>query len=402
MRILITQESDWLERNPLQHHHLAELLSLRGHDVRVIDHELLWRTQGKRELRSRRQVFTMVSKVYDGAGVSVIRPGILKIPWLDYFSLIISHREEIARQIGEFKPDIIVGFGILNTYLAARAARKNSIAFVYHWLDVLHWLIPFRPFQPLGRAVESRTLRQADRVVVVSEKLRDFVAALGAPPQRTTIVKSGVSLQLFSPAISGRAIREQYGLAKDDIVVFFMGWLYQFSGLKEVALELAARGPERVRLLIVGEGDAYADLQDIQRRYGLEDRVILAGKKPYSEIPGLIAAADICLLPSYPWQRIMQDGLPAKLYEYMAMQKPVLSTRLPGVMREFGEDNGVIYVNRPEDVVGKAAELVRTGEVCEAGRRARTFVEKHGWDNIADQYEQVLTEVIEQKRSRKT
>jgi len=402
MRILLVQETDWIRRNPLQQHHLAELLSLRGHDVRVIDHELLWRTQGKRELRSRRQVFTRVSKVYDGAGVSVIRPGIIKNPWLDYVSLIVSHRSEIRRQIREFKPDVIIGFGILNTYLAARAARKNNIAFVYHWLDVLHWLIPFRPFQPVGRAVESRTLRQADRVVVVSEKLRDFVAGLGARPQRITIVKSGVSLQLFNPAVSGRAVREQYGLAENDIVLFFMGWLYHFSGLKEVALELPTRGRENVKLLIVGAGDAYHDLERIRQEHDLQNRIILTGWKPFQELPSFIAAADICLLPAYPWERIMQDGLPAKLYEYMAMQKPVLSTRLPGVMREFGEDNGVIYVSRPEEVVVKAVELVQTGEAGEAGRRARTFVERYGWDRIADQYEQILTEVVKQKREGKT
>jgi len=48
MKILIVQETDGLRRKPVHQHHLAEKLSLRGHEIRVIDYEILWRTQGKR------------------------------------------------------------------------------------------------------------------------------------------------------------------------------------------------------------------------------------------------------------------------------------------------------------------------------------------------------------------
>ncbi|MFC1940782.1 glycosyltransferase family 4 protein, partial [Chloroflexota bacterium] len=170
MRILITQETDWLKRNPLQQHHLAEMLSLRGHVIRVIDFELLWRTQGKKELYSRREVFNDVSKIYDNAAVTVIRPGIMKIPCLDYVSLLFTHYSEICRQVREFKPEVIIGFGILNSYLALKIAKKNNLPFVYHWLDVLHWLIPFKPFQAIGKIVEGRVLKQNEMVVAVSEK----------------------------------------------------------------------------------------------------------------------------------------------------------------------------------------------------------------------------------------
>lgn len=398
MRLLFVQETDWLKRNPLQQHHLAEILSLRGHEIWVIDYELLWRTQGKKGLYSRREVVKDVTKIYTGAKVSVIRPAIIKIPWLDYASMIFSHRREIARQIQELKPDAIVGFGILNAYLAARAARKNNLPFVYHWLDVLHWLIPFKPFQPLGRMIESRTLRQSDRVIAVSDKLKEFVIKLGATPERVKIVKPGIPLQHFNPGISGAPIRKQYGIKDDDIVLFFMGWLYNFSGLKEVALELARAKNDKLKFLIVGEGDAFAELQRIQMEHNLQETVILTGRKPYHEIPSFVAAADICLLPAYPWEKVMRDGLPAKIYEYLAMQKPMISTRLPGVMKEFGEGNGVVYVDRPEDTVTAAIELVRQGKVRELGLKARGFVEKYGWDNIADEFESILMEVIAEKQ----
>ncbi|MCL0064216.1 hypothetical protein M1N83_03370 [Dehalococcoidia bacterium] len=83
----------------------------------------------------------------------------------------------------------------------------------------------------------------------------------------------------------------------------------------------------------------------------------------------------------------------------MAMRKPVISTRLPGVMKEFGEDNGVVYVDRPEDVVAKALELVQNGSVGTLGSKARSFVERNSWDNITDEFEKILEEVIKEKRT---
>ena len=397
MKVLITQESDWLKRNPAQQYHLAEMLSLRGHAIRVIDYELLWKTQGRKELYSRRRVFDNVSKIHQKAKVTVIRPGIIKIPWLDYASLIFSHRKEIARQIKEFSPDVIVGFGILNSYLAMKAARKNNLPFIYYWIDVLHKLIPFKLFQPMGKIIESSTLQQADKVLVINEKLKEYVIKLGAFAERTQVLRAGIDVRQFNPKADGELIRKQYGLRKDDMVLFFMGWLYHFSGLKETILQLAESKNHRLKLLIVGEGDAYEELQQIRERYNLRDRVILTGKKPYQEIPSFIAASDICLLPACPTEKIMQDIVPIKVYEYMAMGKPVISTKLPGVMKEFGESNGVIYVDRSEDVVTKAMELLQNNRLEELGTKARSFAKRNSWDNVTDEFEKILMEVIKEK-----
>ena len=399
MKILLVQDTDWLLRGPHQQHHLTERLSLKGHEVRVIDYELLWRTQGKKGLRSKRQVFNNVSRFYDGAELMLIRPGIIKFPWLDYISSIFSYTKEIHHQIKDFCPDVIIGFGILNTYLAMRAAKKNNIPFVYYWIDVLHRLIPFKPFHPIARSLESKTLRQADRVLVINEKLGDYVKELGAPPERTQMLRAGIDIDRFDPISKGDTIRQHYGLTKKDIVLFFMGWLYQFSGLKEVASQLARINNPHLKLLIVGEGDAYEALQQIRKKHNSEDKIILTGKKPYQEIPEFIAASDVCLLPAYPDEKIMQDIVPIKMYEYMAMKKPVIATRPPGVMREFGEDNGVAYVDKPEDAVTKALELIQSGKIEELGQKARSFVEGYSWQSITDEFEKILKEAIEEKQN---
>ena len=94
---------------------------------------------------------------------------------------------------------------------------------------------------------------------------------------------------------------------------------------------------------------------NIRDRYGIGDRLILTGKVPYQDVPKYISAADICLLPAYTNEKIMQEIVPIKFYEYMAMSKPVIATKLPGIMKEFGQDNGVVYVDSPDDVMSKSS-----------------------------------------------
>jgi glycosyltransferase involved in cell wall biosynthesis len=397
MKILITQETDWLKRNPIHQHHLAEILSLRGHEIRVIDHELQWMAQVKKWGYCRREIFNDIVKIYDGARVTVIRPGILRVPWLDNISLFYSHKKEIRRQIKEFAPDVIVGFGILNSYLASGAASRNNIPFIYYWVDVLHRLIPTRIFQPIGILFERIALRQSDMVLVINEGLKDVVVSLGASQEWTNVLRTGIDDKLFNPNNSDESLKTQLGLTREDIVLFFMGWLYRFSGLKEVARQLTESENRSVKLIVVGEGDDYEELKRIQMEHNLPDRLILTGKKTYQELPGLISTSDICILPAYPTEKIMQDIVPIKLYEYMVMQKPVISTRLRGVVREFGESNGVVYVDSPEDVIPKAIELVQSGQVEELGLKAREFAARNSWEKITDEFEEILEKAIKEK-----
>jgi len=394
MKLLFLQETDWLKRYPAQQHHLAEMMALRGHEVLVIDHELSWRNDAGKGLYSKRRIFKNVTKIHPNANVTVIRPGFIKLPLLDYVSMMFSHRQEIKRQIKELHPDAIIGFGILNSITSVKLVKHTRIPFIYYWIDVLHLLIPNRSFRTLGKSLEGYTLKRSDMALAINECLKELIIKLGAPTQRTHLLKAGIDTDKFNLSIDGNKIRQQYGIAPEDCVLFFMGFLYHFSGLKEVAQKIGILGNNHLKLLIVGEGDAFEELNVIQDKYNLQNSIIITGKKPYQEIPGLIAAADICMLPAYPDEPIMQDIVPIKLYEYMAMKKPVISTKLPGVMKEFGTDNGVVYIDRPEDTIDKALELFLNSSISNLGNKARRFAEKNSWDRITDEFEKLLKEAI--------
>jgi glycosyltransferase involved in cell wall biosynthesis len=170
-----------------------------------------------------------------------------------------------------------------------------------------------------------------------------------------------------------------------------MGEFYPFSGLLEVAQAVVERpnAGRPLKLLAVGRGKLQAELE----RLGSADRaggcILLAGWQPYRELPRYVAAADICLLPAYQ-NDIMRDIVPIKVYEYMAAGKPVIATRLPGVVREFGEDHGIVYVDDPREVVPTALQLVEAGAIPELGKRARDFVAKFDWPRVVGEFESIL------------
>ncbi len=397
MKILFIQEADRIGGNTKQQQQLAVMLARHDHEVRVVDNKISKHSQDKRGIFLRRRVTSEEGEGQKDASVTVIYPGFIRIPLLNFISSFFSHRREINKQIEEFKPEVIVGWGIINSYLAANVAIKNNIPFVYYWVDVIHLLIPNRLLRFVGKICAKRALKKSTLVLVINGKLQDYVISVGVSPDRTRVIRAGINLGQFNLALSGIDIRKLYGLHSTNRVLLFIGGLYHFYRLDSVIQALSKSLNTQLKLLIIGEGEAYDDLHVLRDRYRLGERVVFTGKKEHSEIPKLVAAADICILPADPTEPNLQHIIPMKMYEYMAMKKPVITTKLPGVMKEFGEGNGVVYVDQPKDVVIKAEEIFYSGyaALIRHGTVGRKFVEKYNWERVARDFETVLNGVIE-------
>lgn len=168
-----------------------------------------------------------------------------------------------------------------------------------------------------------------------------------------------------------------------------MGWIYEFSGMKEVAESLANFEDDSIKLMIVGEGDLYNTLYKMSTEENLKNKLILTGKVPFEQIPSYIAAADICLLPAYK-NEIMMNIVPIKLYEYMAMGKPIIATNLPGIKKEFGNSSGVLYVDDPKETLNKAVELINTNLMWKYGEKSLKYTQDYGWDSLVLKFEKSL------------
>jgi len=400
MRILVVQESDWIKRNPHQQHHLMELLGLKGHQIHVIDYEIDWQQEEdpNHRFKSPRKVFKEYKKVYNTKNITVIRPTLIRLPVLNYFSVIHYHRKEIKREIDEFKPDIIIGFGIINANIAARIAKKENIPFVYYFIDVLYELIPEAAFRSLGKKITRDSIKKSSYVMTINRKLHENAIELGADPKRMKIIGAGINLKQFNfEKHNGFKIRNHYNIEPRDTVLFFMGFLYEFAGLKELATYLGEHKVKypNIKMLITGDGDAYDELKEIREKYDLYDQLILTGRQKYTLMPDLIGASDVCILPAYKDEIIMQNIVPIKLYEYMAMKKPVIATRLPGLVAEFGENHGLIYIDKPEEVIDVLKTKLNTKQnINKVGWAGYNFVKDNDWRKLTITFERVLEDLI--------
>lgn len=401
MRILALQETDWIDRNPILHHRMLEALSLAGADVTVIDFDILWAQKGTLPFWQGRREVRDCHKFFADAAVTIRRPGMLRLPGVSRLSWLIGNWRELQNYFAAGRPDVIVAYGILNAYLALQFARHYNVPFVYHLLDALHTLAESRLQRPFARIVERAVMRRADHVIVVNNRLGDYAVQMGADPARVEVIPMGANVTTQVTAHETEEARTALGIKASDFVMLFMGWLYSFSGLRELTLEMARRKQElpNLKLLVVGDGDLLAELQRLREKYNLEQQLILTGRQPMSEMRRYITAADACLLPAHK-NETMEHIVPAKVIEYMEMGKLVISTRLPGIEAEFGALPGVLYIDRPEEVISRIEELAQTAEAPrQAARRLGTtcleFMRgREDWEGVTTRFERVLRTAI--------
>lgn len=394
MKILVVQESDWIKRGPHNSHHFFERLSERGHEIRVIDYEINWADNSNHPKYSKRSEINNYHKIRDDASITIIRPPILYIKPFNYLSLLYTHKKEIIKQIKEFNPDVVIGFGILNAYIAVNECKKNNISFVYFAIDTLHTLVHEKLFQNIAKYVERRNYLQADLVISVNKLLRDYTIKMGASANKSILLPHGIELFRFADASNEITnVRNRFGFRDEDTVVFFMGYLYDFSGLITVANHLKdniSKYPN-IKLLIVGEGPLYDELCSISDK--IQNNMVVLNWQPYTDIPSLISACDVCILPS-EINDIMKNIVPIKILEYMAAGNPVITTRLDGIIAEFGNDNGITYVDKPEEVINKSFFYAENDVLELEGEKARSFVQNRDWDILADEFEGILEKMI--------
>jgi glycosyltransferase involved in cell wall biosynthesis len=388
-RILVVQETDWLQRGPHQQHHLFERLAARGHSVTVLDFEILYTPWPRAPLLAPRTQWQAVARTgRPSPGVTVIRPTTLRVPLLARPLSVLTFYLELIGLCRATKPDAIVDYALSTGLPALLVARQFKIPFLFHVIDALHTIVPSGVLQPIARLFERGLLDSADQTLYINEDLRQYGLSLGAKPDRARVIRTGVDLQRFQPDLDTKALRAHWGLAETDVVLLFIGWLYEHAGVDTLMHHLAGL-PANVKLLVVGTGDAEARFKALSTELNLSERVIFTGQQPYDLAPQFMALADVCTLYSTV-NNITRHIVPIKTYEYMAAGRPVLASPLPGVERDVPSGNGVLYV--PENELPAVLNQLLNAEYRHTlGQQARAFVEAHcDWEKLTDEFEQWL------------
>jgi glycosyltransferase involved in cell wall biosynthesis len=210
---------------------------------------------------------------------------------------------------------------------------------------------------------ERMSIAAATSVITVNDALRDRLVARGVAPERVGVVPNSPALARFD--VGGRPDRE---FCEDGVLrLVYAGALtptYELDVVLQAIASIRAARPElALSLDLYGRGDSAGALRALAAELGVAERIVFHGRVPIESVPAAIAAADIGLAPTRR-DTFTDVSLSTKIYEYAAMRRPVVASRLPPVERAFPP--GALSVYQPGDPADLAAAILRLVDDAEA------------------------------------
>jgi len=247
--------------------------------------------------------------------------------------------------------------------------------------------------------VERTMYRRARRVVVVSEEFVDHVAAAGVPREHIVFVPNGVDAQ---GALAAAAEAPPEARARPGVfTASYVGTHGMAHGLDRIVrVAERFRDDASVRFLFVGEGAEKERVRALARQLGLGNCTFLSAV-PREAVASVYRASDACLVPLID-RKVFDTVLPSKLFEIMAMERPVLLSG-GARARRLVEEAGAGLCTGAENVDGIEAAVRRLqadpGLRAQMGRRGAEYVRAH-YDRrvLAARYVGLLEQVAREAR----
>ncbi len=209
---------------------------------------------------------------------------------------------------------------------------------------------------PMGRQIITFlvrcTNRLLDRTIAVSELSRDMlISNYHVPPERIVAIRNGMDVERFDEDIDAAAVRAELGLSSNHRVALLIGRFAARKGHNYAmrAMRLAAARVPDLRMIFAGDGELEGELRAEAAELGISDRVFFVGFR--RDIPRLLAASDVLLLPSE------DECLPLVILEAMSSRRPVIATDVGGISEAVDDGRTGILVS-PRDVEGLADAMV--------------------------------------------
>ena len=278
----------------------------------------------------------------------------------------------------------------------AQIAKEKNIPFIVEVNEIAGpKRVRKQVFVKKAKAAERFIFMQADAIIVVSSFLKQEIVGLGINAEKIFVIPNGADDELFDPKKYDRKKRrDQYALEDNDIVLGFIGWFIPWHNLGSFIEAFAEIGSKNCKLVLVGDGDLKDSLVALARTLNIADKVILTGAIPYEQIPSMINALDICIIPDSNEYRS-----PIKMFEYMAMGKPVIAPDYEPVRSviDDGKDGIIFRPNDKNDLVNKLNAVVCDYQKRQTlGEKAREkILRKYLWKHNAKKVIEIYQEIIE-------
>lgn len=388
MNILLIPATDWLRHPvPSRHHHIFEILT-ETDNVHVFQFDLYPERTLQRE-----------------TNVIIHRPTtIVSRGFASYYALnFLSYSKGIAKIIKSEKIDVVVVSNLLPgipSLFADLMGRKlvfdlkdmfSDISAIYYGNGILSSTI-----KGVSEWLLQRLLKNSDHIIAVSMFLNRYLKDMGI--SNVSLITNGADLNIFKPNLDVNSfnphVQEKLGESKViGLVATIDRWIdfeTVLASLKEMSTSVD------VKLLVVG-GKMGTDYFDSIRlsvnRTDLQDRVIFTGVVPHKEVPYYVNLMDVCLIPMRQDLRLNLARCPDKLFEYLACGKPVVSTRVPEVLR-IGKSAVKVY-NDSSSLTDVLSKILFNDDLQTSMKEAGLNIAKdYDWRCIAAKYRRTLEYVI--------
>lgn len=255
-------------------------------------------------------------------------------------------------------------------------------AVVYDCIDALAVHVPRPDVAGLLQEWEGELIARCDGAVASAETLASDLRSR-RPNLAVTVIRNGVDVERFQERAA--AMPRPAGVPCDRPVVGFVGALYRWIDWALIDA-CAARMPD-VHFVLVGPDDGNPAIASLRQR----ENIRFLGPQPYAYVPSFVQAFDVCWVP-FSQDAISLAANPVKIYEYLALGKPVVSTPVAdtavfaGLVR-IGESAG-----RVEELIRDA---LRDAPDPDARQARRDFAAKNTWQSRAAEYTAFARRLLE-------
>jgi glycosyltransferase involved in cell wall biosynthesis len=390
LNLLFVHEVSYEKKPIFEMHEFPEHLAARGHKVTFLQFDegfKFW--QGNRQPRTK----TISGRVLPETAINLVTPHQFGIPGLDRLWATISVWPTLESLLKNEKFDAIVLYAV-PTYghQVIQLAKKYDVPVIFRALDVSH-LIRKSMLSSLIKSAEKYVYQHADVLSANNPAMAKYCESLGSREHGTVVNLPPLDISHFKKSTPDLRLQNELGIKPTDSVITYLGTFFPFSGLDVVIREfsrLVAKHPNAM-LLLIGGGEQDKELRELASELNLADRVIFTGFIPYAKLSGYLGLTTVAINPMRPGM-VSHTAFPHKVIQYMASGLPVVTTKLDGLYKTFGDTSGLTWSAGSEGLMDKALALAddATRLAENSSLQLQTVSTLFGIDSAVDAFEATI------------
>ena len=230
--------------------------------------------------------------------------------------------------------------------------------------------------------IEKWSIARTDFVITVNLACKRLFASRSCRPEKIGVVMNSPDSQIF-PFRPPRSHDSRNQSRNRPFVIMYHGSLVERNGL-DLAVDALARVREAIpgaELRIYGSTSPFLErVMENVRMKGLEQAVCYLGPRRLEDLVSEIESCDIGVIPNHR-NEFTEINTPTRIFEYLALGKPVIAPRTPGIQDYFDEESLLFFEAGDADDLGKTIEYAfrHPAELTEFAKRGQKIYEEHAW-----------------------